>query len=154
MSNAIFNKYNGWSCNAHLKGFNINISRVLTLFKIIKSFVSMISPSLPNSKCLFGKLKTYLWIDKMVTFRWLTIRQSGKSFDIYICLMCHAMGTNYGRSKLKSELESITCTMAFKCIKHTIVTKKITYLEIINSIIDKLPLTRSDCIMTKPNWLH
>lgn len=62
--------------------------------------------------------------------------------------MCHAVGTNHGWSKLELDLESITCTMAFKCIKHTIITKKITSLELTDSIIDKLPLTRSDYIMT------
>jgi hypothetical protein len=55
----------------------------------------MISPSLANSKCLFGELEKYLTNDYMTISRLLTMSKVEKALDNKICPMCHAMNTNH-----------------------------------------------------------
>jgi hypothetical protein len=49
------------------------------LFKIFEPFVSMNSPNLGSSKCLFGELEKYLYNDCMIAWKWFTSRVK-KSF--------------------------------------------------------------------------
>jgi hypothetical protein len=67
LSSAIFSNNGRYSYNTHLNALNIKIQCVLTLFKIFKPFISMISPNLISFKCLFGELEQYLYNNCMTT---------------------------------------------------------------------------------------
>jgi hypothetical protein len=111
-----------------LRGFRKDIQRVFMFLNIVSSFVSIISVSLMNSRCLFGLWAKYAWHFYSKFLVILTIYSQGKQcFKYKNTPMNHAINPNGKRCIVCVYLLKDPSFNTLECIYPTSPKNKITF---------------------------